>query len=218
MDIYLTEKLTGNSLALSMLPEYIEHKSGDTTQRYNIIGIGPIDLHSGNELSTFQWSGRLPMRSMVGMSFVKEWHWRPPEQVERILRGWKDNGTIVTLMVTETNINIDVMIRELDIEFRGVNFWNYSIELAEHKDLRIYTVAEAAARKKAGTTRIMSNVTYSREKQISYTVKQGDTLWNLARRYLSNGAQYTRIYELNKDVIGTDPLNLRPGTIIILPV
>lgn len=218
MDFYLTEKLTGNRLPLSMLPEQLEHKSGASFERYNIIKIGPIEVHNGNELSTFTWSGKLPKRSMKGMSFVKEWYWQPPEQVERIIRGWQEFGTILNFMVTETNINYDVKIRDFDIILKGENFWNYNIELAEHKDLRIYTVQEAANRKMSGKTRIMSNAAFSREKQISYTIKQGDTLWNLAKRYLGNGALYTKIYDLNRDVIGTDPSILRAGTVITLPV
>lgn len=218
MDFYLTEKLTGNRLPLSMLPEHLEHKSGASFERYNIIKIGPVEVHNGNELSKFSWGGKLPKRSMKGMSFVKEWYWYPPEQVERLIRGWQESGAILNFMVTETNINYDVTIREFNINLKGENFWDYSIELAEHKDLRIYTVQEAANRKMAGKARIMSNAAFAREKQISYTIKKGDTLWNLAKRYLGNGALYTKIYELNRDVIGPDPLNLQAGIVVTLPV
>lgn len=218
MDFYLTEKFSGSSIALSMLPEQIEHKSSASIQRYNIINVGPIEVPGGNELQTFSWSGKLPKRSMIEMAFVRAWHWQPPEQIERILRSWEENGTILNFMVTETNINHDVRIRDFDINLKGANFWDYSIELAEYKELKIYTVQEMAGRKKAGKTRVMSNVTYSREKQISYTIKSGDTLWNLAKRYLGNGALYTQIYELNRDVIGSDPAVLRAGTVITLPV
>lgn len=218
MDFYLTEKMTGNSIALSMLPEQLDHKSEASFERYNIIKVGPVEVHNGNELSSFSWSGRLPKRNMKGMAFVKEWHWQPPEQLERIIRGWQESGTILNFMVTETNINYDVTVREFNISLKGENFWDYSIELAEHKDLKIYTVQEAASKRISGNTRIMSNVTYAREKQISYTIKQGDTLWNLAKRYLGNGALYTKIYELNRDVIGVDPSILRVGMVITLPV
>lgn len=218
MDFYLTEKLTGNGIALSMLPEQLEHKSGASFERYNIIKTGPVEVHNGNELSVFSWSGKLPKRSMKEMVFVKEWYWEPPEQIERIIRGWQESGTIINFMVTETNINYDVKVREFDISLKGENFWDYSIELAEHKELRIYTVQEAANRKMTGKKRIMSNAAFAREKQISYTIKQGDTLWSLARRYLGNGALYTEIYELNRDVIGTDPSILQTGTVITLPV
>lgn len=217
MDFYLTEKLTGGSIALSMLPEQISHKSSASFERYNIINTGPVEVHNGNELQIFSWNGHLPGKSVKNMSFVKQWHWQPPEQVERIIRGWEENGSILNFMVTETNINHDVKIRDFDITLKGANFWDYSIELAEHKELKIYTVAEMAKRK-SGKNRTMSNAAYSRERQVTYIVRKGDTLWNLARRYLGNGALYTRIHSLNRDVIGADPSILKPGTVITLPV
>lgn len=218
MDFYLTEKLTGSSLALSMLPEQLEHKSGASFARYNIIKIGPVEVHDGNGLSTFSWSGRLPKRSMKGMAFVKEWHWQPPEQAERTIRGWQESGTILNFMVTETNINYDVMVREFDISLKGENFWDYSIELAEHRELRIHTVQEASGRGMGGKARAMSNAAFVREKQVSYTIKQGDTLWGLSKRFIRDGAKYTKIHELNRDVIGADPSILRAGTVIMLPI
>lgn len=218
MDFYLTEKMTGGSIALSMLPEQIVHKSSASFERYNVINTGPVEVHNGNGLQAFSWNGHLPGKNVKNMSFVKQWHWQPPGQIERIIRGWEESGAILNFMVTETNINHDVKIRDFDITLKGANFWEYSIELAEHRDLKIYTVAEMAKRRSSGKSRTMSNVAYSRERQITYIIKNGDTLWNLARRYLGNGALYTRIHNLNRDVIGNDPSALKPGTVITLPV
>lgn len=35
----------------------------------------------------------------------------------------------------------------------------------------------------------------------TYTVVRGDCLWNIAKKYLGNGAKYTEIYAKNKDLI-----------------
>lgn len=50
----------------------------------------------------------------------------------------------------------------------------------------------------------------------SYTVKAGDCLWNIAKKYLGNGSRYTEIAELNKDKIKTPNLIL-PGQVLTLP-
>lgn len=50
----------------------------------------------------------------------------------------------------------------------------------------------------------------------SYTVKNGDTLWSIAKKYLGNGAKYKEIYNLNKDKI-KNPNLIYPGQILEIP-
>lgn len=45
----------------------------------------------------------------------------------------------------------------------------------------------------------------------NYTVKRGDTLWAIAKKYLGNGEDYPEIYQANKSVIGPDPNKIYPG-------
>ena len=40
-------------------------------------------------------------------------------------------------------------------------------------------------------------VTAAKAKDIIYTVKKGDTLWDIAKKYLGSGARYTEIVKLN---------------------
>ena len=51
----------------------------------------------------------------------------------------------------------------------------------------------------------------------AYTVKPGDSLWNIAKKYYGSGAMYTKIYEANKDLIGGNPNLIFPGQKLIIP-
>lgn len=51
----------------------------------------------------------------------------------------------------------------------------------------------------------------------TYTVVKGDCLWNIAVKYLGNGARYVEIYELNKDKI-KNPNFISIGLELVLPV
>lgn len=56
----------------------------------------------------------------------------------------------------------------------------------------------------------------SAPKVTTYTVKSGDCLWNIAKKYLGNGARYTEIYNLNKDKI-KNPNLIYVGQVLTLP-
>ena len=50
----------------------------------------------------------------------------------------------------------------------------------------------------------------------TYTVKKGDCLWKIAKKYYGSGAQYTKIYEANKDKI-KNPNLIYPGQVLTIP-
>ena len=51
----------------------------------------------------------------------------------------------------------------------------------------------------------------------SYTVVQGNCLWNIAKARYGSGIDYIKIYEANRNVIGDDPNLIFPGTVLVLP-
>lgn len=51
----------------------------------------------------------------------------------------------------------------------------------------------------------------------SYTVKKGDNLWTIAKKIYGSGADYTKIYEANRDKIGGNPNLIYPGQTFTLP-
>jgi len=51
----------------------------------------------------------------------------------------------------------------------------------------------------------------------TYTVVEGDTLFNIARYELGKASRWAEIYELNRDVLGKDFNYLTPGTQLTLP-
>lgn len=53
--------------------------------------------------------------------------------------------------------------------------------------------------------------------QASYTVREGDTLFDIARRQLGKASRWNEIYELNRAALGENLENLRPGMQIQLP-
>jgi len=50
----------------------------------------------------------------------------------------------------------------------------------------------------------------------NYTVKKGDCLWNIAKRFYGNGSKYTVIYNANKSKI-KNPNLIYPGQVFWIP-
>ena len=50
-----------------------------------------------------------------------------------------------------------------------------------------------------------------------YTINQGDSLWDIAKRQLGDGSRWGEIYKANADVIGSNPDLIQPGTTLHLP-
>ena len=76
------------------------------------------------------------------------------------------------------------------------------INLKQYRAYGTKTVAVQPAKTSGGTA--------------PYTVKSGDCLWNIAKKQLGNGADYTKIYNLNKDKI-KNPNLIYPGQVLTLP-
>lgn len=51
----------------------------------------------------------------------------------------------------------------------------------------------------------------------SYTVKEGDNLWDLAGKHMGDSTRWGEIYKLNEGIIGNNPRLIMPGTELQLP-
>lgn len=51
----------------------------------------------------------------------------------------------------------------------------------------------------------------------TYTVKKGDCLWTIARKFYGNGSDWKKIYEANRDTIGKNPNLIYPGQTFTIP-
>ena len=76
--------------------------------------------------------------------------------------------------------------------------------------------APAPAETPTATVEQPERETSQAPQQTTYTVKSGDCLWNIAKKYLGDGSRYNEIYNLNKDKI-TNPNLIYAGQVLTLP-
>jgi LysM repeat protein len=78
------------------------------------------------------------------------------------------------------------------------------------------TVVKPKPEKKPVVQQKKKRETSSAPKVKTYTVKSGDCLWNIAKKYYGSGAQYTKIYNANKGKI-KNPNLIYPGQVLTIP-
>ncbi len=51
----------------------------------------------------------------------------------------------------------------------------------------------------------------------TYTVKAGDTLVGISKKFYGKDADYQKIYAANQDLIGSDPNKIKIGQVLTIP-
>lgn len=93
----------------------------------------------------------------------------------------------------------------------------YAVEVSV--ELLEYLKAETHNISSAGTAAVQTPAagTGGGSGGTTYTVKKGDNLWTLTKKFYGSGADYTKIYEANKDTIGKNPNLIYPGQTFKIP-
>lgn len=217
MDFYLTAP-DGSRLHFPVNPEKITCRTGNRILTFDVITLGEISLPRGRVPIRFSFEGFFPGEARKDDSMVKSW--RSPKELVSILSAWRNEGTKLRLLVTETPINYDVYFDgdgSFQHEWRGGHgdCW-YNLRFVEAREMVLLTENEV----RPSTTRVTGSSAaglLSRPAPPTpktYTVKSGDTLYAIAKKTLGDGGLWREIYNNNVDVIGKDPNLIRPGQVL----
>lgn len=126
------------------------------------------------------------------------------------------------LIITGDGVDINMLCSvesfSPSVHFGETNERYYTLSLKEFRDpvvKRVQIVQPAAAAPKAQVS-AQPVRTAKAPATKTYTVKSGDCLWNIAKKYYGNGAQYTKIVDANKTKI-KNPSFIQPGWVLIIP-
>lgn len=209
MDFYLTAP-DGSRIHFPVNPERIMCNTGNRILTFDVIAAGEFSLPRGRVPTRFSFEGFFPGEARRNDPNVK--NWRSPKELTGILSLWRNEGTKLRLLVTETPINHDVYFDgdgSFEHEWRGGHgdCW-YSIRLVEARELIVRIEEEAVV---SGT---VSQTRPTPPPPKTYTVRPGDTLWAIAKRTLGDGSRWKEIYNNNASVIGKDPNIIVPGQVL----
>lgn len=158
-----------------------------------------------------------------------------PDYYLTLLERAKTQRTTTQFIMTRTtpagqllfDTNIKVSVEDYTIEESATNGLDVSVEvkLKQYRDYSTKTVAikttvkhndsKDTTVKKTATVQITRPATNAPQTK-TYTVKKGDTLWGITKKYYGNGAKYPTIYNANKGKI-KNPNLIYVGQVFTIP-
>lgn len=97
----------------------------------------------------------------------------------------------------------DVTLEDYSIEENASEGRDYtvSVKLKQYNPQKTKTISVSNQTENTVITTSEERAINKETENISYTIVYGDTMWGIAKRYLGNGALWTRIYQDNKEII-----------------
>ena len=196
MEMYL-KKDDKDIFRFPVLPSAINVQDYAITNDSNITGLGDVTVFGGKGLRTIEISSFFPNPKRK-YKFVNYNDY--PKQYDCVakIKKWMDKGEVLRFIVTGTEINFQVRITDFEYsEQDGTRDVYFTINLKEYRKIKISSTTPNK-KKTDNKDRTDTKETDNKPKQKTYTVKSGDTLYDIAKKHYGKGSDYKKIIEKNK--------------------
>ena len=232
----LTLKGETKKIEFLLAPEEIEVQNGPRTFSLDTL-TQAVEQPSGNEgiPTRYSWSGLLVGKARTRKrpgkdAILDRERWEDPYDLDARLIKWARNGRKLTLNATDTRIGGKVFVSSYRSSVVGGHGdIRYSIELVEWRDLKVHRKGKGGGDDggdgdkrdgAGGDGKKGANTTEGKGgDRKTYTVKSGDTLSTIAKKFLGSVTRWREIYEIerNRKTIGKNPDALEPGMVLVIP-
>lgn len=183
-----------DALQLPINPPSFEVSLANSHQTVNIQTKGEVSILGKKGLRAIEVSSFFPAQDYPFAEYAKDRE--PYDYINKILK-WQEQA--IRLTITDTNLNFLADIQSFSYgEPDGTGNIDYTISLQEYRKPTYTAPKKSSASKNKQETKT-SKTTKTKPK--NYTVKKGDTLRSIAKKYYGSGSKYMKLYNANKSVI-----------------
>ena len=182
-------------------PEKIEKTSTQANEKYEVFGVGQIAVPTYLQLAEYSLK-EIEFPHEASHYVETAGSFRGPDYYENLFNSWRTGKKPVRFIARNgitADINALVLIEECNLsETAGEEGDKYfDFKLLEYRDFGFKITKNPKAPK-------------------TYTVKSGDTLWGIARRFYGNGTKYPTVFNANRGKI-RNPNLIYPGQVLTIP-
>lgn len=213
-----------DDMQLPVTPSKLSAKIKGSNKTLTLVNEGDINFLRSPGLTEISFEMLLPMLEQY--SFASEYH--QPDYYLGILESYITEKKPFRFIVSRVSpsgdklydTNIKVSLEDYTVSEDATDGFDVtvSINLKQYIDYatKKVTVTKPDNSSKSTLKTETPRETSGKPTAKTYTVKSGDCLWTIAKKYYGNGAQYTKIYNANKDKI-SNPNLIYVGQVLTIP-
>lgn len=192
-------------LQLPVTPPSFTIEHGINIETINIHTLGDVNIAGYGTLATIKIDCLFPAQQYSFSTGSQE-----PYSYVEIFKKWSSEREIVRFIIPDTPVNMPVLVQDVAYsEQDGTNDVYSSITLREYRELNVVKIESSGSGNK---TRVASTSTVPATN--SYTVKKGDTLSAICRKFYGNASLYPKVAAANNI---KNPNLIYPNQVIKLP-
>lgn len=207
----------GREINIPVLPAKLNVSSPGKNERVTVLELGEVLLLRKKGLRILSWESFFPVSKApytVGQI-------RDPVSIVQAIQKARDQKSPVRFLITGTDMdcNLRMGIDSFEYEERSGELGDlyYTIKLYEWKDISPKRIVLPEKKEEPAKTQEPERPGTPEQTSKTYTVKPGDCLWNIAKAIYGKGSDYTKIYNANKGVIGSNPNLIYAGQVFTIP-
>lgn len=231
-DFYLDKCL------LPITPQQLKIKTNNANKTVTLINEGEINILKKPDLTDIEFECTIPQVrypfAVYKSGFRNAWYFLT------LFEGLKLNRKPFQFIVSRTlpsgkvlfSTNLTVSMESYEITEKAENSFDLAvkIKLKQYrswgtKTVTLKTGSSSGQTQQKSKSNLKALVKYKRAQGNSpsnglpkkYTVVKGDCLWNLAKKFYGDGSKYTKIYDANRNIIGSNPNLIYPGQVLTIP-